>query len=361
MLPADAARLSDRAPAAPLVPVAEVLARLCAAAHPVSATGVAIAEAAGCVLAEAILATGPLPPHAVALRPGYAVNAAATAGAGPYSPTVLSLTPAWVGGGAALPPGCDAVLPAEALQVEAGSVEVVDAVPPGHWTRRVGEDLARDATLRGAGEVVRPLDVAVALAAGVDRVSVRRPRVVIVAGSGAAAAGASACLATLSIGCGAIVAPAHEAPRADVVLMLGPSAVDGRAGFEASIAAGIALRPGEETRVAVGPGTARVTLPERLDAALAVGLVIVGPYLRHLTEAATRSPSRLMTLSRKIVSTIGLTEVALLREHDGGLEPIATGDLSLSAMAAATHWLALPPDSEGLGQGAEVAAEPLWT
>jgi molybdopterin biosynthesis enzyme len=53
---------------------------------------------------------------------------------------------------------------------------------------------------------------------------------------------------------------------------------------------------------------------------------------------------------------VGLTELVLLRETKGGLEPVSAGSITLSALARAEGFLVLPPDSEGLPDGAEVEA-----
>ncbi len=97
-------------------------------------------------------------------------------------------------------------------------------------------------------------------------------------------------------------------------------------------------------------------VPDRLEAALAIWLMLLRPCLDRLTgtppaEAAIRGP-----LTRKIASTVGLTEVALLRRTPAGLEPVAVADLTLSAVAAADAWLAVPPNSEGFAAGATVEA-----
>ena len=59
---------------------------------------------------------------------------------------------------------------------------------------------------------------------------------------------------------------------------------------------------------------------------------------------------------RKIVSGLGMTEIALFRRKPEGLLPLGCGDLTLSAIAAADHWLAVPAESEGFAAGELVDA-----
>jgi hypothetical protein len=64
-------------------------------------------------------------------------------------------------------------------------------------------------------------------------------------------------------------------------------------------------------------------------------------------------------LSRRIVSTVGVADLVVLRETAGRFEPLATGVVPLSALARATHRAVLPPESEGSAEGAFIEAFPL--
>jgi hypothetical protein len=64
-------------------------------------------------------------------------------------------------------------------------------------------------------------------------------------------------------------------------------------------------------------------------------------------------------LARKLTSTIGFTEIALLARSGEAWAPLAIGDLPLSAVARAETWLAVPPGHEGYPAGHPVAAIPL--
>jgi molybdopterin biosynthesis enzyme len=116
------------------------------------------------------------------------------------------------------------------------------------------------------------------------------------------------------------------------------------------------LRPGELARLArLGP-LAIVLIPPQPDAALAIALAIILPALDHLAGAKPTSPPIAAPLARKLTSTIGFTEIALLARSGDGWTPLAIGDLPLSAVARAEAWLAIPPGHEGYPAGHPIAA-----
>ena len=326
--------------------------------RPVTAESVPVEAAVGRVLAEPLQAPNAVPPHAVALRDGWAVAAADTVGASSYTPVMLLEEPRFVTIGAALPAGADAVLPPDAVSAEAGFAEITVPAAPGESVRRAGEDAAAGAILRAAGERVRALDIAAAREAGVGFCSVRRVRVRVM-GDGVA----STLMARFAEAAGATVEwgqPSDEAlapSSADLVVMVGacdPSAVLSQAGTD--VAPALALRPGEGLGCALAGDVPVLVMPDRLETALAAALVLMQPCLDRLMGATARPPVVMAPLARKLASTVGLTEIALVRETNGGLEPLAIGDITLTAMAQAGAWLAVPPESEGFAAGEIVQA-----
>ena len=203
--------------------------------------------AMGRVLAEPIRAQDAVPPHAVALRDGWAVIAAETVGGSPYTPVMLIEEPRFVTVGAALPAGADAVLPPDAVSTEAGFAEITAPAAPGENVRRAGEDAGAGLVLRAAGERVRAVDEAVASGAGVSVCRVRQARVRVV-GEGAA----SALIARLAEAAGATVerGPCDDegsASRTDLLAIV----VRIRSG-NSPVASGRGRRPG--ARLAAGRG-----------------------------------------------------------------------------------------------------------
>jgi molybdopterin biosynthesis enzyme len=102
-----------------------------------------------------------------------------------------------------------------------------------------------------------------------------------------------------------------------------------------------------------------ILVPGRFEAALAVTLMLVIPCLDYLMDATPRRATVSGSLTRKVASMVGLTDLVLLRKVEQGLEPLTTGDVTLTAIAAADAWLAVPPGSEGFAAGETVTAFPL--
>jgi molybdopterin biosynthesis enzyme len=357
--------------ASPLISLAEALSRLLAGVATVEPRRVPLRAAEGKVLAAPLQAPAAVPARPVALRDGWAAAAVEIVGASPYSPAFLAQPPAWVAAGDELPPGADCVLPPDAVtEAAAGAVEVTASAPPGEGVRRAGEDAAAQATLRRAGERLRAIDLSVGATAGVEVCPVREPRVRVLLVGGRPSP-SSDYLQRFAVQAGARVE--HQAfrertrlsvimstPPADLLLMIGDIglAADVLAAEGEVLARGVALRPGEGTLCGRFGATPAIVVPPRLEAALAVALTLVRPCIAHLARAEPEPPVR-ATLVRKIASALGLTEVALLRRAADGLEPLACGDLTLAAIAAADAWLAVPPDNEGFAAGELAEAFPL--
>jgi molybdopterin molybdotransferase len=182
-----------------LTPLADYLSAVLRGLRPLPPLDLEITQAHGNVLAEDVLAPGPVPAFDHAAVDGYAVRfddvAAAKAGA-PIRLNVVGdlvasswrpvrLTPGTcfsVAAGAPLPAAADAVVPATSTDQGMAAVEVYGAPKRGQGLRRAGDELPVGATLARSGAYVTPPLVAVLAAAGVGHVVVRpRPRVVIIA------------------------------------------------------------------------------------------------------------------------------------------------------------------------------------
>jgi molybdopterin biosynthesis enzyme len=117
---------------------------------------------------------------------------------------------------------------------------------------------------------------------------------------------------------------------------------------------GIAIAPGETAAFGtVGPRPVLV-LPGRVDAALAVWLVLGRPMLTKLAGSSVPDFTITAKLTRKLTSSLGLAEVVPVRMCENGAEPIASGYLPLSSLAQADGWILIAADSEGYPPGAEV-------
>lgn len=350
----------------PYVSVSDALARLLAQAAPVAPQVMTVAQARRLILAVPLAAPAALPSQAIALRDGWAVSSDDVAGASGYAPALLARPPLRVLIGDALPVGADAVLPLDSVAMAGGLAEANESAAPGENVRRIGEDAAEGAVLRAAGLPVRALDVAVAGIAGIVTCSVRRPHLRLL---GAPADGAAALLAARAERCGGSVehvalddAARAEAvlcrPGADLVCVAGGDGAlpEALARLGTVTAARLALRPGEGAGCGFVGNTPVAWCSSRPEIALALSLALIEPCLAHLAGAVARESAFAAPLARKISSSLGMAEVALLRNTAAGFEPLATGDLTLAAIADADAWLLVGPDSEGYAAGTTVGA-----
>ena len=344
-----------------LTPVAGALSELLEALRPVEAAERPVMDAVGAVLAEALVAPRAVPERALALRRGWAVTADEVVGASSYSPMPLSRPPAFVEAGDPLPAGADAVLPPDAVTVEAGWAQALAETPPGEFVRRRGEDCLDGAVLLEAGGVVRPRHAALARLADVKLCRVRRPVLRILHDGSEEADAVAGFVAGLAVSMDAeaiVVRSLGRRERADMLLILGQSDPARPDGFDRVIAGSLAMRPGETVACGVIEGVPALAVPARAAEALAASLVLLRPVLARLSGAVEARP-RELPLTRKIASTVGLTEVALLRETLAGFEPLGIADLTLTALSRSEAWLAVPPESEGFAAGEVVTAFPL--
>ena len=336
-----------------------------------------LAGAVGCRLARDLATAVPVPAAATAIRDGWAVNAADTAGAGPYGPAPLSAAP-WIESGAALPAGADAVLPAFDASGEERHLAAVREAVAGEGVRAVGEDAPAGWTWRRQGERLRAWDLPLLAASGVTTVPVRRPNVVLLPiGDEVAGDALTPLLLHLISGEGAealLLPPVPDDPNeiaaalragvpgADLLLTLGGTG-EGRADRTAAGLAlagclalhGLGARPGGTAGFGAVENCPVIMLPGRVEDAFAAWLLLARPLLQRLSGALP-DPARRLRLGRKVVSTVGMAEVVLLRRGDGPdeAEPLATGSLPLAAIAGADAALVVPASSEGYERGTSV-------
>ena len=317
-----------------LTPLAGVLARIDALVTPVEPRQAKVAAARGYVLAADVVAPSGLPAAALALRDGFALHADATTDAGGYAPAPLAPPPVRVDLGDPLPPGADAVAALDVVVARRGRHEALAAVASGEGVLTAQGDVALGAILRRAGERLRPVDMAVLVAAGIEHVRIRAPRVGLVRTrpAGDAVLDAICVLVASAIGStGAVVLDqradvALDLPTAlrredaDAVVAVGGTGSGRRDRSVRSLAAagrvevhGIAISPGETAAFGVVGSRPVLLLPGRLDAALAVWLMLGRQLLARLSGSIEDEPATTARLTRKIASTLGLTEVVPVR------------------------------------------------
>ena len=348
---------------------------LCDGVAPVAPCELPPAEALGCVVAETPL-LGLVPARDVAAVDGFALRARNLAGASSYSPLPLARPPLWVEAGDAMPADCDCVVDAGLVEWSGPQAEVVAEAIPGQGVRRAGEDVAEASAAGNAGRPLRVLDLLLARAAGLNTLAVRRPRLRVVnvpvaAGTGvttqlivelAVAAGAEVMRQDAAGRDAASIAGAFDTERRDLVITVGGTGVgrsdatlQGLAMRGKILAHGLALAPGRTTAVGRIAGIPIIALPGAPDQALAGWWTLALPMLDRLSARQPRAATRL-PLARKIASGVGVAEIALVKNVDDAWMPLASGDLSLDAIAAADGWLTISADREGFAAGTPVDA-----
>lgn len=172
-----------------LLPVDDARARMLAEVAPLEAETVAIEASIGRVLAEDVAAVRNQPPFPASAMDGWAVRAADTPGAlrivgesaagHGYGSTVAPGEAVRIFTGAAVPPGCDAIVIQEDATRDGDTVAVPEA-RPGHHLRPEGGDFQAGQALLARGTRIDPWRLSLAAAAGRAELSVaRRPKVAL--------------------------------------------------------------------------------------------------------------------------------------------------------------------------------------
>jgi molybdopterin molybdotransferase len=357
-----------------LTPLSAILDLISARVGAVKPGRCTIAHALGCTLAEDVMAS-PLPSTPIALRDGFAVEAAAIADANSYAPVPFGAAPPRVDVGEMLPGGTDAVLPLDAVTLRGDRAEAIAAVAPGEGVLAAGGDVAARMPLRRAGQRLRAVDLALMTAAGIESAMMRAPRVCLACGSATKSASIEAVLAFLArVGwsAGGEMLDSSRKPawldaaltdgHADAVIAVGgtgsgrrDAAVQTLARLGHVEAHGIAVSPGETAAFGLVGTRPVLLIPGRLDAALAVWLLIGRHLVAKLASGSIADWPVTLPLKRKVTSTIGLTELVPVSCASGVAEPLASGYLSLESLACSDGWIVVPAESEGFAAGTPVA------
>ena len=390
------------------IPLEEARALLLAAARPIARVEtVPLEQAGGRVLARDVVAAEDVPPFSRAAMDGYAVVAADTFGAGPFSPRTLGLVekvytgqvparPVAAGAcseiatGAPMPAGADAVVMVEETEkTEDGRVRVFGPVYPGQNVGRQGADIRAGQPLLAAGDHLAPSRVGAIAALGFDRVEVfERPRVAILStGNEIVPPGEP-----LSPGhiydinrftLGAVVSEHGGVPvpyptpadtiedldRAldaalgdDLVIFSGGSSVGERDLILDAIAArgeivfhGIAVKPGKPTLFGTIGGTPVLGMPGYPTSCLSNSYMLVIPMLRRLArlpEAVRRVVA--LAAGQRIVSTTGRHQFYTVRIVDGTAVPAFKQSGDITSMSQADGYIEIPAQVDIVEKGETV-------
>jgi len=307
-----------------LTPLEACLAQALDGTAPVRTEPLGLAQAPGHILAEDLVLTHDLPAAHEALRAGFAVRALDLMGAGPTLPIPLT-NPHALLPGQLLPPGTDAILTEDSAPGP-GHPAAIHAPAPGEGVRRAGHEGRKGDTLLRAGQQLGARQVLLAQLAGASDLPVRRPRVHLLPGLALADY-----LAVWVQSLGARVTDKNP----DLTIRPTPHHQPR-----------LALAPGDTAWLAREGGALVLDLPSRFDAAFGALLALGLPVLAALAGATPRPASRPVT--RKIASTIGLSELVLLARTEAGWLPGPAGTVTLAALARAEAFALIPPGSEGI-------------
>jgi molybdopterin molybdotransferase len=356
----------------------------------------------GRTLAESVDAARNVPHYPRAAMDGWAVRAEDTFGASDRSPAVLRPgdsvgpdTATRVHTGSELPEGADSVVMVEETEQLAGELEVFDAVAEGENVAPVGEDVEEGQRLYEAGHQLRPSDLGLLKATGIDTVEVvAEPEVAVVPTGeelvqsdpdpGEVIETNRFTVSRLAERWGAdvtrrnIVTDDHEALRAavqrdltrDVVVTTGGSSVGERDLIPEVVdelgeilVHGVALKPGHPVALGRVQDTTVVMLPGYPVAAIVNAVQFLRPLIKHLGRMPLNPlPTQEATLARKIRSEPGVrTFVRVkLEETESGLEATptrASGSGVLSSVALADGWVVVEESREGIPEGETVSVE----
>jgi molybdopterin molybdotransferase len=177
-------------PVEEILSLAEAQALVLERARSLTTETLALADAAGRVLAEPARAVVDLPPFRSSAMDGYALRAADTPGRLPVvfriaagAPAPRPLEPGETMGiatGGLVPDGADAVIQHERVVERDNKVEIPDAVAEGANVREPGRDVTAGAVVAAAGTRLGPAQIGALAAAGAaEVVCTRRPRVAV--------------------------------------------------------------------------------------------------------------------------------------------------------------------------------------
>ncbi|MFB6079184.1 MAG: gephyrin-like molybdotransferase Glp [Halarchaeum sp.] len=362
---------------------------------------IGVVDAAGRTLAAPTAAARDVPGYERAAMDGYAVRAADTFGASERDPAVLRASETMgpdaavrVHTGSELPAGADAVVMIEDVEEYGDDVEVLDPVAGGANVGAPDEDVAAGQRLHDAGHRLRPSDLGLLKASGVDEVTVADPPEVAVIPTGEELVqsdpepgevvetnGLTVSRLVDHWGGRAryrdVVTDDEDALReaverdldADVVVTTGGSSVGERdltpdvvASLGELVFHGVALRPGHPVAAGVVDDTPVICLPGYPVACIVNAVQFLRPTLKRAGGMPVPAfPSVEAELSGKLRSEPGVrtyARVSLDESENPVAEPVHTSGAGvLSSVALADGWVVVPESVEGYAAGETVTVE----
>jgi len=388
---------------------------------PVGEETVDLNEAHQRVLAQDIASTENIPGFSRSIVDGFAVTANSTFGASEQNPVYLEVVGALTMGttptqkvssgqamhiptGAMLPKGADSAVMVEYTEnLDEQTIEVYRSVAPGQNVIRADEDIQAGQPVFTEGTRLRPQEVGLLAALGMNRVPVHRQPTVGIISTGdeiidltrtpqpgqvrdvnshtlAAFAAADGCrpvyhgiagdnVETLQTVCQKALS------TSDVVILSGGASVGMRdltvevlAGLQDSelMVHGVSISPGKPTILARSGNRAIWGLPGHVTSAMVVYAIMVRPFLAHLSglkEVMVNTPTLTATLSRNLPSAHGRVDYIRVRlvEENGHwtAEPVLGKSGLIRTMVEADGLVAIDKDTEGFLEGDSVPVIPV--
>ena len=344
-------------------------------------------EAAGRVLSEDVVSPVDLPSFRRAAMDGFAVRSEETRGASLTSPVYL-VRFAPIRTGMTVPEGYDAVVMLEESILQSHGLEVAAALHPFRNVSVVGEDVRQGDLVLPEGQRLRPPDIALLAALGLQNVLVySRPRVAVIPTGGELVArwvkdllpgevyetnGLMARLYVERWGgvaehCGIVPDDPAEireailssARDADMIVIIGGTSV-GEKDYAPSVLAeagellvhGVRVQPGKPVAFGAVAGKPVVCLPGYPVAALCDLYLFVRPALKMMAHLEEAQPLINARLAGKIASRPGYLSLARVALHGDLATPIMTSGAGImSSVARADGFVIVPEEREGLEAG----------
>jgi molybdopterin molybdotransferase len=380
-----------------------------------------LGESMGRILARDMMADVDLPDFMRSTMDGYAVRASSTFGASEANPAYLTVKgsismgavpdfsinageAALISTGGMLPKGADSVVMVEHTEaVDKTTIEVYRSVAPAQNLLEKGEDFKKGSVLVPAGKQIRPQEIGLLAAFGIEKVAVYKKPVIGIISSGDEVVSIkdmpepgqirdinTYTLAGLVQKSGGVPMTygivrdnfedlfekcAAALGRSDMLLISGGSSMGARdytievlsALPESEILVhGISISPGKPTILARSQRRAVWGLPGQVTSTMVVFEIVVKPFIEHIAGCLPEHKKHfnlIARLGRNVSSTQGRADYVRVKlfQKDGMLwaEPVLGKSGLINTMVKADGLIEIGLNTEGLDRGAKVEVIPI--
>lgn len=372
--------------------------------RPVASEEVSLDSSLSRILSEDIISPVDVPYFDRSAVDGYAVKAEDTYGASLYNPLNLTVVGESCAGkrklrikkgdavrimtGGMMPDGADSCVMAEYAEERGTIVSVHKPVSAGENVSHIGEDIKKSSVVLPKGRVIRPPDIGVLASIGKNTVPVSiKPRIsLIVTGSELVRIGEtpkdgmiidsnSHLICGLAEDSGAVITSMKIIPDdydlikkelvsgdSDMTIVTGGTSC-GKKDYAPLIVEetgklmihGVAMKPGGPSGLGIVFRTPVFLLPGNPLAVCVIYDFFVRYALDLMQNAKRDKKNAIGTLTRKVPSSAGRTDIYRVFYHDGLVDPQRAGGASiLSSMVRSNAYLVIPADIEGYEEGEKV-------